>query len=846
MEPMEIVALGLLGLFLLAVAFGLLWGTIRGFKRSLIRLGTIVVAGVLALFLSPVVARMLVGISLPIGEDGESQTIDDTINNMRDDNEVLDSMFTNFTGISDFASALPVAIISLVTFIIMFIALRFLTWIVYAILARVFAPRRVRESRGRTRNGAQRVQATRIPPRRGLGALVGVVQGLVVFFFIMIPINGLLSIVDEIDSYVPPEQYRTVSAAYLRENVFLNEDVNNMAGVYELVADFNADVNDSIYGTIIRFTGIRALSGPMFGYLTTVRMPNSDNISLRRDAVEAISLHRDLLTILRFMPDEVDRTNGNGTYEDEDEPFGGAFGEMLKDLPAEYFGLMRFMVRKLFDLGMFALIAGEIENLADFIEDAELLYDEDGNPAFEFLPLRESEEDPDDRPEGWVNPNVRFNAALMNAIREMDVAFLRDDLMLPLVNILQLLFNETRTLSDAPDAEQYNLANAFGGLMDREDTDTGHAADVLRLFTTAPAGQTPVMEQFLEAFFSLGLFTRILTDENPGTSDLVRLPLQQILGMQGNELNFALKWDSVPYDINRIMNLAVDAFVGLDILLESDNILDALTSNEFYDTINSIGQILNILTREIGLSSNFRSLIVRFIEDQEFDFDLGIGTAGDGEVSPVQQMMNDIADRLRPDGPGIDWPVQLRTLREVARIANEFGNFDADNDLDRILELILDYDLLMTFADDPILGPIVVEQLERMLNDEDMLGDVLDGNFSINMDPDRARDSLEALALLSEGMRDIIEIVNDEDGIYGGDFIDSIENARDIFETIINMGPEGEESSPITITIEDPDMRTEIIAAVESLYADDYGYISADYQDTIDAILLQIFGINMN
>ncbi len=151
MDILSLVLLGITGFFLL---FGLLFGLKRGFYRSLVRLGTLGVAFAAAWFLKPVYVNAVLDVQV----NGQSLRA------------ALSEVGAEMAAFAPVITALVEILLGVVLFILVFLVLKFITAIINMIVC-IFVPKK---------------------SSRLLGMLVGIVQGLLIAFFICAPLNGII------------------------------------------------------------------------------------------------------------------------------------------------------------------------------------------------------------------------------------------------------------------------------------------------------------------------------------------------------------------------------------------------------------------------------------------------------------------------------------------------------------------------------------------------------------------------------------------------------------------------------------------------------------------------------
>lgn len=150
---MEILSLILIGITAYFLFFGIIFGLKRGFVRSLVRLVTVGVAFAIAWFCKGAYVAAVLDFEL----NGQSIRA------------AFDGMAAEMGAISGVVSSLVEIVLGVLLFILVFLVLKFLTAIVSAILG-VFFPK----------------------GHRGLGLLVGLLQGALIAFCVCAPLNGVL------------------------------------------------------------------------------------------------------------------------------------------------------------------------------------------------------------------------------------------------------------------------------------------------------------------------------------------------------------------------------------------------------------------------------------------------------------------------------------------------------------------------------------------------------------------------------------------------------------------------------------------------------------------------------
>jgi len=742
------IAWGMFGLLLFGLAFGILFGAIRGFKRSVFRLVIVIVASLTAFFMTPLFTR-------PFG-----RMFQDTLDGWIGGDATFNAAVTNFPELNAVLANLPAAIMGLLVFIVLFYLLRFISWIVYIIFAGKIAPRTTKIATGeKTQNGFDMFQERPVNQRRWLGILVGVAQALVIFFFIWIPVHGGVALVRAVDTYVP--EFTTLTARQFDEEVVFNDDLHNLADLYIEVREVNDAFQRSAYGFISRITGMQALGGPMFSYLTTIRTGRGHpNISFRDDVILASEIHKDVLAIMNNFIDE------DGDMID--------FDVALRDMPATYYNGIRATIRKIFEVDSVRLVANAGEGFAGFIDEIGLFDDVRIFNTTDEL-------------------NERFNDALINTIASLNANRIRNELI-NVVNIVEVIFTNMRHY-DGTD-EYYNIFETFRAIADNWSDENGLTAATSRLESIN--GDTPqdsLVYAILTPFFNSWIFAEVLSTAGAfDTIDILRIPLMVLLDLDENDIDFPFTWQDTAYDISRIVILSTDVLGDIaDLVNAGEDFLDVLAEDM---DVDSIGEILNILTMEINFAPVLQLALRNLLADIDFDFDLVVDV-------DIANAIDEILDAL--EAGDIDWIYELRVLQSLLQVGNELINFDPNTNagMSEILDIMFGSTLLENL-EKSVLARIVVEVVHEALNDMNLLGGILGDDISISVDFSAGgfAHSLEALQVIADGMVNLITGM--EDGsidptdIY--DIIDALESFGNELLDIANINPSG--NSPVTIYLE--------------------------------------------
>lgn len=190
---MGIITLVVLGLTLVGMLFGVLFGLVRGRDRALLRLGLIILSVILALVLRGTVVDIVMNLKI------EGATIQETLikefssGDAAIPENLQDLIFTLIEILGGF-----------VVYFVLLFALRFVTWLLLfpflKLIIRHFENNRVRKVLAEDApESDERIKFTHkqrkqiVKKHRGMGALVGLVQGILVAYFLFAPLTGLVS-----------------------------------------------------------------------------------------------------------------------------------------------------------------------------------------------------------------------------------------------------------------------------------------------------------------------------------------------------------------------------------------------------------------------------------------------------------------------------------------------------------------------------------------------------------------------------------------------------------------------------------------------------------------------------
>ena len=278
------------GVFLLFVLAGMIWGLIRGLKKSAFRAGWVIVTAVIVFFLAPVitVALMKMDISfLNINIDGVALT---SLNELAahylkqipDFGEILTENPETLEIMVKLVSLLLNAFI----YVILFWLAKIILWPIWAILSAVLIKKKNKDGEKKKKHA-------------WWGLLVGTVLGLFVGGTTLMPVMGVVNLATEIENSTQ-KTYTTTESDEFGNPVEIKKTggaLSQYAGD-EVVEILNA-YNNSFVAKAFKYTGIEFLSNATFTALSTTKV-DGETVVLK-DELKSVLLTIDTAQNLQKM-----------------------------------------------------------------------------------------------------------------------------------------------------------------------------------------------------------------------------------------------------------------------------------------------------------------------------------------------------------------------------------------------------------------------------------------------------------------------------------------------------------------------------------------------------------------
>ncbi len=312
------------GIFVFFLAIGLCMGLIRGIKRSTLHFAFVIIAFVVAFFVTKPIAGALLEIKFPL--DGGNYTLGQYII------KLLGFDISNFAAAGTFLSKLPTALVSPILFIILLLVFYVFFDIIYLIVARVAF-------------GKKKEDFADNRAFRTYGGAIGMVEGFILMVLLFAPITSLTNTFQTI-SY----SQNVVATASVDEK---NDD-NHLPALADMINEnLPKEVVNAIYAynnsVVGKIAGAGGIDDLLYDNMSKIDV-NGQKVVLRQDLITGTKIYNDFA---KFYNDLVDKK--------------------YKDLK---FGALKANIDKLLDSGIFkGVIADTAEQFINHYEEFEFTKD---------------------------------------------------------------------------------------------------------------------------------------------------------------------------------------------------------------------------------------------------------------------------------------------------------------------------------------------------------------------------------------------------------------------------------------------------------------------------------------
>jgi len=233
-------------LLLVFLLFGFFWGIGRGLKKSAVRLVFFIFGTICAALLSNLLSMALLNIQIPI--QGTTASVNEHIFAWISSQPAFSELYQASPAIQALITKLPALFLNVFSFLILLYFFKFISWIFYASLVNVIVKKK--PALGNfgdnvyTIKEGQPVILTETAPKKYRlgGGFIGLLQGLILCFFTLLPISGFVAIFNNVTQTTP------IQAQELNfENLENSKNLNNNQNLQNIIlVTENQNTNNSI------------------------------------------------------------------------------------------------------------------------------------------------------------------------------------------------------------------------------------------------------------------------------------------------------------------------------------------------------------------------------------------------------------------------------------------------------------------------------------------------------------------------------------------------------------------------------------------------------------------------
>lgn len=261
------------------IVLGFAIGMLRGWKKSLVRTGILLVAVIFALLITPALTSNFIKnhvdgftVSIFSNEIDFEKIISDFSVELNLGDILADGSVTNELIISVINVVVNIAL-----FLIVFIVIELVSLLVYGIVLLIIKIKTRHEEKETTPKDGK------FWGLRVVGGLVGFVGSLIICFAVMTPVYGMINICDgfledsKTKQTASASELETASASVIESrlcgSLYYTEDekIGKVETYIEKYADLKKEYNSSFLGKFSNITGMSKLGGVAFERLTTVK-----------------------------------------------------------------------------------------------------------------------------------------------------------------------------------------------------------------------------------------------------------------------------------------------------------------------------------------------------------------------------------------------------------------------------------------------------------------------------------------------------------------------------------------------------------------------------------------------
>jgi hypothetical protein len=672
---------GLFGIFMLGMIGGMLFGMMRGPKRTGKRIIVIVCFSIICIIITPWISSAFVKMALnfKVGDETLYQTITGVLP------EEIGSALNTLPEVEAVMLGIPILVLNLIVFWILMLLFRFvISPIIEVLLLKKIFPKK-------DANGEK------IPFNKWAGLGMGALQGFVLFLFMFIPVTGLMSTVDRIDGYKP-------KVGAVAVNVFDTgyeplDEINK--GVHEL----NKSIQETPIGFITKFTGTQLVGDLGLGRFMTVNAGKT-SVNVKRECEIAFEVTRDAVVVYNMFADVENLRQIVPVFSD-----------------SKKVDFLNMVVNKVFRLGTIELALNS--EFGEFVTEADLLKDVDMGIVDDQAAYNQSIYT------GLSKINRNFiRDDILSMIEIVRLVFAEHpiagqaepaSLYLDIDDLISVMSNPfPQTVNGVTYATKEDGLDYMFKRLDKT-------------LTKVKFGDRNLAEQILHKFGNMNIFKELLLDPaNPG---LYSMPLGKLLGMNPEDAKIE-NFDAVMDGLANILVRAVRVGPTVYKLANGGEVTDlaSILDAAGPETITAIGQILEILTNRgvKGSDGFYYYQSVDALGDPQSIKVMGTGNiirkllsdtisnnfngSSDGVIS-FEAVLGSLMSKLSPEGPDIAWAAELNNV--IAVVKKLGGMLNGEINPDELIDTLLDPDgdLLELIENSELLSEIIVDVLDVVINE---------------------------------------------------------------------------------------------------------------------------------
>lgn len=278
----SIIGWSITGIAVLFLIAGLLWGLIRGLKKTTFRAVWLVLTAVIIFFITPVITKAIVNLNisfLNLTINGTSVTsINQIIIKLLSETPEIANIVAGNPSVLNLITMLPLILINAFMFVILFWLVKIVLWPVWAIIAKCVY-------KNKTESGEK------VKKHRGFGMLVGAFVGVFVGALTLMPVLGFVDVANKVENISAQSQTN-------------ERNVNNKGGlITELagkdIANYLTFYDTSVLKYVYKYTGIEFLNTTAFNYLSSTNV-NNERIVLNKEIENVLYTYNDIKQIRNY------------------------------------------------------------------------------------------------------------------------------------------------------------------------------------------------------------------------------------------------------------------------------------------------------------------------------------------------------------------------------------------------------------------------------------------------------------------------------------------------------------------------------------------------------------------